>query len=179
MPTIPAILSVKGKRMVQNLGARVIFCLLVAAPCNAQSLRDTHFGAAAPHSAGCFARDYSPAHLVDHPQQRVTRIGLAPVPLDAPPGQVLMNIGVMLRDRPDFLFSSFAYCEPNGPRFDCALEGDAGTFTLTGAPKGALLLTVGPNDMVFEGQTDVITLRADAGDDRVFLIPNVSPDLCN
>jgi hypothetical protein len=149
---------------------------LVAASAGAKGLLDTHFGASAKFKGDCFQREYSRDHLAAHPDQRVMFINLAPVPLDAPKGQTLMN--VMIGMRGGSYYSSFAYCAPQDDRLECGMEGDAGVFTLTGETDSALLLTVGPYGLTFEGQTDFVTLDADRGDDRSFLIPNVESKYC-
>ncbi len=154
----------------------VLPLILTASISAAQGLLDSHFGAAAPHRGGCFHRDYSADHLARHPDQRVTSITLAPVPLDSPEGEIELN--VMIRLRGGGVYSSLAYCSPSRATLACRMEGDAGTFTLTGAADSALLLNVGPHGISFEGDSEFIALEPDRGDDRVFLIPNVNADTC-
>jgi hypothetical protein len=143
----------------------------------AEGLLESHFGAAAPHSGGCFLRQYSDSHLAKHPDQRVTFINLAPVPLYARPDQIILN--VLIRLRGGAYASGMAYCEPAGQGLSCGMEGDAGMFSLTGKQDGALLLKVGSYGMSFETETEFVTLEPDKGDDREFLIPNVDAAACN
>ena len=143
---------------------------------NARPLLETHFHSAT--STGCFVRTYSAAHLAKHPDQLVRYISLSPVPNVAPAGQTLLNLTVNLRGS-DYFPSSFVYCRPKGDALSCAMEGDAGRFTLSGREKGQVLLTVGRDGLVFEGQNEFVTISGTSGDDRTFLIATVSLDLCS
>jgi hypothetical protein len=157
----------------------VVFALFLSAVASAAAARgliETHFGAAAPHPGGCFVREYAEDHLARHPDQRVTFITLAPVPLDWPEGGAILNVMVRLRGG-DFA-SGTAYCEAAGKGLACGMEGDAGSFTLAGRADGALLLTVGRHGISFETEAAFVTLEAGRGDDREFLIPNVDASAC-
>ena len=126
----------------------------------------------------CFVRSYSKAHLASHPDQLVRYISLSPVPLQAPAGQVLMNLTVN-QSGSDYYYSSFVYCREKAAGLACAMEGDAGRFNLEGRTKGQLLLTVGRDGLVFEGSGAMITISGTAGDDRSFLLAPQPSSACN
>ncbi len=147
----------------------VTILLAATSPAMARQLLD---------GAGCYVRSYTAAHLAKHPDQLVRYISLAPVPLDAPAGQTLMILTINQRGSGEY-YSRFAYCRATGNTMDCALEGDGGRFSLKGASKGQLLLTVQADGLLFEGQQDFVAISGTRGDDRSFLIPQVGADQCN
>jgi len=156
-----------------NRTIAVVIALLMPASVQARGLEDSHF-----RTGGCFVRDYSRAHLADHPDQLVRHISLAPAPLPNPPGILLLNLMVNLRGS-DYYHSRFAYCYAEGVAMLCDLEGDGGSFLLEPASKGALRLTLTRAGVSFEGSEGFASLSGTSGDDRVFLLPNVDPQLCN
>ena len=151
----------------------LMFALMLPAMAQAQGVIDTHFNA-----GSCFLRNYGPSHLASHPDQLVRSILLAPVPLEAPKGTLLFNLMVNLRGSDDYP-SGIAYCNATGKIMACQMEGDAGSFTLTAQDRNALLLTVGKFGIVLEGQDNIITISGTSGDDRAFLLGNVSTAFCN
>ncbi|MES2540716.1 MAG: hypothetical protein V4720_05055 [Pseudomonadota bacterium] len=137
-----------------------------AVPALAQSPQDRMF----PDQANCYARIYAPEHLAAHPKQRVTEMRLSPdVQIAAP--LLALHIEVTLRGTPGGAFEFYGYCENEGETtLYCAMEGDAGGFTLTPARSGAVLLTVSSLGMSFENDAGFVTLEHKKGDDRTFLL---------
>jgi len=137
----------------------------------------------------CYLRRYTADHLQQHPQQRVSALGLILYPDgdqnlatlyvkvrlgQAGPGQV--GPGQVGPGQVRAMGS--AYCNQDGEGLDCLMEGDAGRFSLTGAKNGALRLSVAPRGISFEGDRDFITLSGTKGDDRVFLLPPLGDADC-
>ena len=150
----------------------VALCLalfsLGAAPVAAQGLGERLFGG----KSTCFARAYTADHLASHPLQQVTEITLRPDVAAMRMGGEVEAVMISVRRRADSeTYFGSAYCDRTGAALTCYREGDAGSFKLTEAANGALRLEVGPNGMSFEGSADFVTLEANRGDDRVFLIP--------
>ncbi len=146
----------------------VIACsVLFATPLLAQSTVDRVFGPDAP----CFSRTYDAAHLDAHPAQQVTMIVIRAdtedMAHDATDDRLLL-VDVITRDH-TFPYSGIGYCAATSTGLECLLEGDAGRFTLT-QQDGRLRLDVGRDGLIFEGETDFLTLQGDQGDDRVFLL---------
>ncbi len=110
-----------------------------------------------PDQANCYARIYAPEHLAAHPKQRVTEMRLSPdVQIAAP--LLALHIEVTLRGTPGGAFEFYGYCENEGEAtLYCAMEGDAGGFTLT-------------LGMSFENDAGFVTLEHKKGDDRTFLL---------
>jgi predicted nucleic acid-binding Zn ribbon protein len=125
----------------------------------------------------CYLRQYTRAHLAEHPDQTVTMIALGPETgaeeADAP----ILRLMVAVRGDGEF-YRATAYCDGWGRRMDCMLEGDAGGFTLEPARDGAVRMTLARYGITFEGSGGFVTLEGDRGDDRVFLIPAVPADAC-
>ncbi|TAG17559.1 MAG: hypothetical protein EAZ40_12160, partial [Rhodobacterales bacterium] len=144
-----------------------ILILSAASPLAAESPREILF----PSDTACYARAYSAQHLADHPAQRVSTIALRPEGALVEDPAMLVWVTITLRDRPDEALEALAYCQvQDNMRLGCTMEGDAGAFTIATAKGGAALVSVDKAGMGFEGETDFITLRADAGDDRSFLL---------
>jgi hypothetical protein len=153
----------------------LLLTALLASPATAENVLQSHFGN--DRLSGCFARNYTKAHLAEHPDQLVTSITVT-TSARSDRGQIkMLDVFVMMRGDP-YYYHAFAECKAKGDGLSCLLEGDAGGFTLTGAKKGALLLTVGRLGMGFEGDR-FVEISGTRGDDRVFLIPNVDGDICN
>ncbi len=153
--------------------AALMLVLLMPAAVRADGVYDTHF-----NHGSCFLRQYGPSHLTEHPEQLVKKIMLAPVPLAEPPGVKIFNLMVNLRGSDDYP-SAIAYCKAKGPTMACALEGGAGNFDLTGKDRNALLLKVSKTGLRLTGARNTITLSGTGGDDRAFLMTNVSAAFCN
>ena len=137
---------------------------LCPAPALAEGLFDPATGGAV-----CFVRHYSAEHLAGHPQQQVTRIGVVLDRSQAESDPVLrLEFGLRPGQRRAV---AMAYCLPDGLNFDCDVEGDAGNFRIEPGKGGALRLSVGARGIGLEDDQGFVTLAADRGDDRVFLIP--------
>lgn len=153
-------------------------CILCAVPglALARNVFDTHF--AGPGNSACFIRSYDTAHLAKNPDQLVTSMALTIAPIAQDDGNPVLIVSTTFRGE-SYLYSAFAYCDSAGDALKCFIEGDGGSFTLTGRGKGKLLLSVDRGGMSFEGDTRFHTISGLKGDDRSFLIPSVSADLCN
>lgn len=125
----------------------------------------------------CYLRQYSAAHLAEHPAQTVTLIALGPETgaeeADAP----ILRLALEVRGGRE-MFRGTAYCDGWGRRMDCVMEGDAGGFVLEPARDGAVRMTLARYGITLEGSRDFVSLAGDRGDDRVFLIPAVPADAC-
>lgn len=128
-------------------------------------------------AGACFRRDYDAAHLTRHPDQRVTTIAVSRDTTAPETRLLVLAVRVSLRDSGE-IFAGTAYCEPRGAGLSCGMEGDAGGFTLTPAKGGAVLLTVGPDGMGFEGAMRFAFVSGTSGDDRVFRLPAALPARC-
>ncbi len=151
----------------------LMLALLMPATVRAEGVYDSHF-----NQGSCFLREYGPSHLAKHPEQLVKQILLAPVPLDAPPGVKIFNLMVNLRGSDDYP-SAIAYCKAKGKAMTCQIEGDGGSFTLTGQDRNALLLKVAASGLALEGARSTVEISGTRGDDRVFLLASVSTAFCN
>ena len=141
--------------------------MLAATQLSAQSPREVIF----PTDANCYARDYSAQHLADHPAQRVSSMALTPEGAKVEDPAVLVWVTATLRDHPGEQLLAQASCQvADATLMECTMEGDAGAFTIATARNGAVLVTVSPRDMGFEGEMGFVTLRHDQGDDRSFLL---------
>jgi hypothetical protein len=148
--------------------------LTAITPASAATLRDMMF----PGNASCYLRQYSDAHLAGHPDQLVAQIALGPTPGNTyEPGWIVLTVTVRLRGSQE-TYMGGAICDLAGDRLDCAMEGDAGAFTLTRAKDGGVMLNVSPRGMAFEGEQDFIEISGTSGDDRAFLMPRVTADFC-
>ena len=153
----------------------LILALACAAPVFADGLPQAKSAPSLFKAGGqCYLRRYSDDHLRQHPQQRVSAMGLI---LYQDGDQTLATLHVKVRPGPVRAMGS-AYCEQDGEGLDCLMEGDAGRFSLTGAKNGALRLSVAPRGISFEGALDFITLSGTSGDDRVFLLPPLGDADC-
>jgi len=141
----------------------------------ARNVYDSHFAGAGNHA--CFVRSYDNDHLAKHPQQQVTQIGVMISPLGGDSAEPMLDVFVAFRGT-GFEYHGLGYCRRVGDALACQMEGDAGSFTLTGQKNHKILLTVGRDDLSFEGETDFRTLSGSSGDDRSFLLPSLPADLC-
>lgn len=121
-----------------------------------------------PAADSCYARDYTAEHLAGHPRQRTASIALMPMARSERQQEVLVM--VTLRDLPGEVLRAYAYCENIDDTLYCPMEGDAGAFSITAAPDGAVLVTVSSLGMTFEGSRDFVPFAPDRGDDRSFLL---------
>ena len=122
-----------------------------------------------PGKAGCYARSYNASHLAKHPEQLVTNLAIV---ADASMADPMLGlwIGADLRGDIAGHYEGYAYCETAGGSLSCGMEGDAGSFTVSSDKDGNILIEVGRYGMSFEGAVDFITLKADRGDDRSFIL---------
>jgi hypothetical protein len=140
--------------------------LMLAAPALGQSPQDQMF----PDASTCYGRSYSAAHLADHPAQRVTDLRLTPDFRIADP-LLGLQVAISLRGAGGGRYEGWGYCEnEGGETLYCAMEGDAGGFTVTPAKGGAVLVRVSRIGLSFENETGFVTLERDQGDDRAFLL---------
>ncbi|QYK40151.1 MAG: hypothetical protein KF887_11910 [Paracoccaceae bacterium] len=151
---------------------------LIAGPVAAQTMLDSHFTG----KSGCYLREYTADHLASHPVQRTRIIAIGPDGW-APPGgwggdgaPFVLRLHVTLRDLRRL--EALAYCEAAAPGLACAMEGDAGAFTLEPARRGAVMLRPVREGILLEDDQGLVILASDAGDDRAFLIPPVPADAC-
>jgi hypothetical protein len=154
----------------QGVG-RVTFLLLAATTfsATAQSPAEQMF----PTSTSCYAREYTAAHLAQHPVQRVTSMALTPAQGTPPDPRLQLWVTMTLKDEPGEQLLALGFCENSGAdALSCLLEGDAGGFTLTPAKGGSVLLRVAGLGMGFEGAHGFVTLERNRGDDRSFLLPS-------
>ncbi|GLS85045.1 hypothetical protein GCM10010873_00180 [Cypionkella aquatica] len=152
---------------------RAMILMVLPLPLLAQTAATAMF----PPEASCFQRHYSAAHLARHPQQKISEISLTPAEGQAVSTSLVVDISVKLRGRSDSYIGS-AYCEPQGDGLSCGMEGDAGAFTLSLSEAGALLLTVDPLGISFEGAQNFLTLSGTSGDDQAFLMHPVAAVAC-
>ncbi len=154
----------------------LIPALLLPSVAGAQDLAETHFS-----MNFCWDVSYSAAHLAAHPEQTVTafRIEREPAGFPKAPGQTLMELKVTFlggdgaRDGDEA--TAIGYCRPDGEtRLDCGIEGDGGNYGIEAQGPGELLLSVGDRGMVLETSREIRELRADAGDDKAFLLRSCS-----
>ena len=123
-----------------------------------------------PGPTSCYTRVYTPDHLTQHPAQRVTTLSLTPDFQFADP-LLGLHVRLILRGSPGGAFEGYGYCENEGAdTLYCALEGDAGGFTVTPAKGGSVLVTVSSLGMSFENSAGFVTLDRNRGDDRTFLL---------
>lgn len=151
----------------------LIAALPASQPAHAKSPLDQIF----PNDSSCYLRAYSRAHLVEHPDQRVTRIALGPAPGAGDARAMAVTVVVTLRGSRETYLAT-AYCENESGHLYCPMEGDAGAFTLAPAQDGAVLLKVARRGMGFEGAQDFVEISGTSGDDRTFLLPAVGGKSC-
>jgi hypothetical protein len=153
--------------MVRKRTAYSILFILSAVPALAESPDEMMF----PGMTSCYTRSYTSDHLAQHPEQRVTEITVTPDFSSTDP-LLTLDVVVQLRGKPGGRFRAWAYCENQGAdTLSCAMEGDAGTFTLAPSEGVAVLLTVGKDGLELENENGFVTLDSSAGDDRSFLLP--------
>lgn len=139
--------------------------LILAQPALAQSPQDRMF----PDASTCYARIYSAGHLAQHPAQQVTTMRLSPAKLGDDP-RLLLHVELVLRGTPGGAFEGYGLCENEGGSLYCAMEGDAGGFSIDQRDDGAILVAVSSLGMSFENDSGFVTLERNKGDDRSFLL---------
>jgi hypothetical protein len=72
------------------------------------------------------------------------------------------------------VLEGLSYCETSAGILSCGMEGDAGSFTVSPAKGGAVIVTVGSYGLALEGAGGFVTLEARRGDDRSFILPQVA-----
>lgn len=122
-----------------------------------------------PDPSTCYARTYSAEHLAQHPDQRVTAMRLFP-DAQADDPRLVLQVQVVLRGTPGGAFAGYGYCENQGEELYCAMEGDAGGFSISSARDGAILVAVSSLGLSFENDAGFVTLEKEKGDDRSFLL---------
>jgi hypothetical protein len=134
----------------------------------------------------CYLRVYDAAHLKAHPRQTVRRI-FVDFAVARRSDESRKNgaddfeagIEFMLRRSPEWYGQALS-CKTVRDHFECYLEADGGTFTLT--PRGdALRLEVTGgrgSDIHTEGEKDFGTFGAPGSDDRVFILRRADPKTC-
>lgn len=143
-------------------------------PAHATTLRDMMF----PTNVSCYLRQYSDTHLAGHPDQLVAQIALGPTPGNSyEPGWIVLTVMVRLRGSQE-VYTGGAICDLAGDHLDCAMEGDAGAFTLKRVKDGAVMLNVTSRGISFEGARDFIEISGTSGDDRAFLLPQALAGSC-
>jgi len=144
--------------------------ILPALPATAENAIARFF----PDEASCYGRSYSPDHLKSHPQQRVTAMAVSPdFAIDDP--MIGLWFATSLRGVPGGNFEAYAYCENGGPdQLLCGMEGDAGSFSISPAKNGAILVEVGRYGIGLEADTGFVTLESQQGDDRSFILQPLS-----
>jgi len=147
----------------------------------------TRFFAGVDGGRPCYVRVYDDAHLKAHPKQTVRRIFID-FDVDRRSDQSRKNgaddfeagIGFMLKRSSEWYGQALS-CKTVRDHFECYLEADGGTFTLT--PRGkALRLEVSGgrgSDIHAEGEKDFGTFGAPGSDDRVFLLPRGDRKICD
>jgi hypothetical protein len=170
-------------------GARTVaFVLFVAAaaPAAADDLYTRYF-AGADGGKVCYVRVYDDAHLKAHRKQTVRRIFID-FDVNARSDETRKNgadnfeagIGFMLK-RSDEWYGQALSCKTAGDRFECFLEADGGTLTLT--PRGDVLrleVTGGAgSDIHAEGEKDFGEFGGPGTDDRVFILPRGDRKTCD
>jgi hypothetical protein len=135
----------------------------------------------------CYVRVYDDAHLRTHPKQTVRRIFID-FDADARSDETRKNgadnfeagIGFMLK-RSDKWYGQALSCKTAGDHFECFLEADGGTLSLT--PRGdALRLEVtgdASSDIHAEGEKDFGEFGGPGTDDRVFILPRGDRRTCD
>ena len=167
----------------------VLIVLAFATVASAATADDLYTRAFAGVDGGkvCYVRVYDDAHLKAHPMQTVRRIFIdfdASVRSDETrkngPDDFEAGIGFMLR-RSDEWYGQALSCKTAGDHFECFLEADGGTLTLT--PRGdALRLEVTggtASDIHAEGEKDFGEFGGPGTDDRVFILPRGDRRTCD
>lgn len=172
------------------IAPRTIAFMLVAAATSPAAAADdlyTRYFAGAAGGKPCYVRHYDAAHLKSHPKQTVRRIFID-FDANTRSAETRKNgaddfeagIGFMLKRSSEWYGQALS-CKTVRDHFECYLEADGGTFTLT--PRGdALRLQVtggAGSDIHTEGEKDFGTFGAPGSDDRVFLLPRGDRAVCD
>jgi hypothetical protein len=165
----------------------LVLMAVTAAPALAADDLYTRTFAGVDAGKPCYLRVYDDAHLKAHPKQTVRRIFID-FDVDARSDETRKNgaddfeagIGFMLKRSPEWYGQALA-CKTAGAHFECYLEADGGTLTLT--PRGdALRLTVtggAGSDIHAEGEKDFGEFGGPGTDDRVFLLRRGDRKTCD
>ena len=161
--------------MMWRTGLVAVGTAFLAAP-SAQAADDffTTVFAKAQGGTPCYGRTYDDAHLKSHSQQTIRRIEIDMDKADAndrlnTSENFELGIAVMTTKSSEW-YGNAAYCKGGAQSAECLLDGDGGRFKLTAASDGAVRLETGDYGIGFEGEKDFIELKADSGDDRVFVL---------
>jgi hypothetical protein len=169
---------------------RIIALLLAAtatSPVTAAGDLYTHFFAGVNGGKPCYLRVYDDAHLKSHRKQAVRRIFIdfdASVRSDTTrengADDFEAGIGFMLKPTDEWYGQALS-CKAERDRFECSLEADGGSFTLT--PRGEALrleVTGGPDaDIHTEGASDFGSFGGRGSDDRVFILSRGDRKTCD
>ena len=161
--------------------------LLAALPAAAADDLYTRSFAGVDGGRPCYLRVYDAAHLKSHPRQTVRRIFIdfdVNVRSDETrkngPDNFEAGIGFMLKRSSEWYGQTLS-CKTAGDRFECFLEADGGTLTLT--PRGDTLrldVAGGPDsDIHAEGEKDFGSFGGRGSDDRVFILPRGDRAVCD
>ncbi len=158
-----------------GVAALTMMILVGSAGAQAESVRQL-FGDGG--GSGCYKRTYSKAHMAKHPNQMVSMIELAYAPATDPnaiasSGPISFGLSVRTRRPKDGLVGNVALCREEAGKVACGLEGDGGSFTLTGQGNGQVKLSV-TVDMAFESDRFI----ALGSDDKVFVLDKTSARNC-
>lgn len=146
---------------------------LSAMPALAESPREAMF----PGGQGCYLRQYSEEHLLRHPDQRVTGIGLWQLAEETDAEQLALTLALFVRGDSE-RFSATAYCQNTGGSLSCGLEGDGGWFTLSEAKNDVVRMKIGRQPLSLEGATGVIEIGGGTSDDELFLLAHITEGRC-
>jgi len=161
--------------------------LLAALPAAAADDLYTRSFAGVDGGRPCYLRVYDGAHLKSHPKQTVRRIFIdfdVNVRSDETrkngPDNFEAGIGFMLKRSSEWYGQALS-CKTAGDHFECFLEADGGTLTLT--PRGDTLrldVTGGKDsDIHTEGEKDFGAFGKRGSDDRVFILSRGDRAVCD
>lgn len=165
----------------------LVLMAVTAAPALAADDLYTRYFAGIEGGKVCYLRVYDDAHLKAHPKQTVRRIFID-FDADARSDETRKNgaddfeagIGFMLKRSPEWYGQALS-CKTAGGHFECYLEADGGTLSLT--PRGdALRLEVtggAGSDIHAEGEKDFGEFGGPGTDDRVFILPRGDRKTCD
>ena len=170
-----------------RLGCALLLTGAIVSPAAAADDIYTRYVAAPDGGKPCYLRVYDDAHLKTHAKQTVRRIF---VDFDINqrsderrkngPGDFEAGIGFMLKRSQEWYGQSLS-CKTVRDHFECFLEADGGTLTLT--PRGdALRMEVAGgqgSDIHAEGATDFGQFGGKGTDDRVFVLPRGDRSICD
>ncbi len=149
----------------------LLACVATPAAAGTASPFDSYFGKAQDGPV-CFGRTYGPAHLQNHPAQKVEIIEIDMTTESASgkpntPESFELGFALKVKGRTDW-YGQAAICKTDGNAFSCFLEADGGLFRLTPEGDQGLKLETGDYGISIEGGADFVSLDGKSGDDKVF-----------